>query len=107
MSYANRRRGNESLCATCGPVTTPPQEDDCSAIKTQLEQAQANKALAETKLSETEAKLTEVETKLAECEASKCPEAKVVSLGGETVFSGTSCETMTSIGGDAVVPNQP
>ena len=102
MSYANRRRGDESLCATCGPVTTPPQEDDCSAIKAQLEQAQADKALAESKLSETEAKLTEAETKLAECEASKCPEAKVISLGGETVFTGTSCDTMTGLGGDVV-----
>lgn len=99
MSYANRRRGDESLCATCGPVTTPPQEDDCSAIKTQLEQAQADKATVEAKLAETQAKLDE-------CEATKCPEATVVSLGGKTVFTGTSCDTMVGLGGDAVVPNQ-
>ena len=102
MSYANRRRGDESLCATCGPVTTPPQEDDCSAIKAQLEQAQADKVLSETKLSETEAKLAETQAKLNECEASKCPEAKVVSLGNEVVFTGTSCDTMTGLGGDVV-----
>lgn len=73
--------------------------DSCVAVKAQLAQTEADKATVETKLAETQAKLDE-------CEASKCPEAKVISLGGETVFTGTSCDTMTGLGGAVVVPNQ-
>ena len=59
----------------------PTPVDPCADVKAQLAQTQA---------------------KLDECEASKCPEAKVISLGGETVFTGTSCDTMTGLGGDVV-----
>lgn len=90
---------------------TPP--DPCAEVKAQLAQAQtdlaqaeADKAQAEADKATTEAKLAETQTKLDECEASKCPEVTVVSLGGETVFKGMSCDTMTGLGGDAVVPNQ-
>jgi len=55
---------------------------------------------------EVKAQLAETQAKLNECEASKCPEVKVISLGGETVFTGTSCDTMTGLGGTVVVPNQ-
>ena len=91
----------------------PPPTDPCAEVKAQLAQAQADKAQAETDLAQAqadkstvEAKLAETQAKLDECEASKCPEATVISLGGETVFTGTSCDTMTGLGGDAVVPNQ-
>ena len=87
----------------------PPPTDPCAEVKAQLAQAQADKAQAETDLAQAqadkstvEAKLAETQAKLDECEASKCPEAKVISLGGETVFTGTSCDTMTGIGGDVV-----
>lgn len=90
----------------------PVAADPCAEVKAQLAQAQtalaqaeADKAQAETNLATTEAKLAETQAKLDECEASKCPEATVISLGGETVFTGTSCDTMTGLGGDAVVPN--
>lgn len=90
----------------------PTVADPCAEVKAQLAQAQtdlaqaeADKAQAETNLATTEAKLAETQAKLDECEASKCPEATVISLGGETVFTGTSCDTMTGLGGDAVVPN--
>jgi len=73
--------------------------DSCAEVKAQLAQAQ-------TDLATTEAKLAETQAKLDECEASKCPEATVISLGGETVFTGTSCDTMTGLGGTVVVPNQ-
>ena len=91
----------------------PPPTDPCAEVKAQLAQAEADKAQAETDLAQAqadkstvEAKLAETQAKLDECEASKCPEATVISLGGETVFTGTSCDTMTGLGGDAVVPNQ-
>ena len=87
----------------------PPPTDPCAEVKAQLAQAEADKAQAETDLAQAqadkstvEAKLAETQAKLDECEASKCPEAKVISLGGETVFTGTSCDTMTGIGGDVV-----
>ena len=87
----------------------PPPTDPCAEVKAQLAQAQADKAQAETDLAQAqadkstvEAKLAETQAKLDECEASKCPEAKVISLGGETVFTGTSCDTMTGLGGDVV-----
>ena len=90
----------------------PPPTDPCAEVKAQLAQAEADKAQAETDLAQAqadkstvEAKLAETQAKLDECEASKCPEATVISLGGETVFTGTSCDTMTGLGGDAVVPN--
>ena len=90
----------------------PPPTDPCAEVKAQLAQAEADKAQAETDLAQAqadkstvEAKLAETQAKLDECEASKCPEAKVISLGGETVFTGTSCDTMTGLGGGAVVPN--
>lgn len=73
----------------------PTPADPCADVKAQLAQAQADKATAETKLAETQAKLDE-------CEASKCPEATVMSLGNEVVFTGTSCDTMTGLGGDVV-----
>ena len=86
---------------------------DKAQAETDLAQAQADKAQAETDLAQAqadkstvEAKLAETQAKLDACEASKCPEATVISLGGETVFTGTSCDTMTGLGGDAVVPNQ-
>ena len=72
---------------------TPP--DPCAEVKAQLAQTQ-------TDLATTEAKLAETQAKLDECEASKCPEATIISLGGETVFTGTSCDTMTGLGGDVV-----
>ena len=78
-------------------------EADKAQVETNLAQAQADKAQAETNLATTEAKLAETQAKLDECEASKCPEAKVISLGGEIVFTGNSCETMIGIGGDVVV----
>ena len=91
----------------------PPPTDPCAEVKAQLAQAEAGKAQAETDLAQAqadkstvEAKLAETQAKLDACEASKCPEATVISLGGETVFTGTSCDTMTGLGGDAVVPNQ-
>ena len=91
----------------------PPPTDPCAEVKAQLAQAEADKAQAETDLAQAqadkstvEAKLAETQAKLDACEASKCPEATVISLGGETVFTGTSCDTMTGLGGDAVVPNQ-
>lgn len=94
----------------------PPPTDPCAEVKAQLAQAETDlaqaqadkaqaetdKAQAETNLATTEAKLAETLAKLDECEASKCPEAKVISLGGETVFTGTSCETMVGLGGDVV-----
>ena len=87
----------------------PPPTDPCAEVKAQLAQAQADKAQAETDLAQAqadkstvEAKLAETQAKLDECEASKCPEATVISLGGETVFTGTSCDTMTGLGGDVV-----
>ena len=87
----------------------PPPTDPCAEVKAQLAQAEADKAQAETDLAQAqadkstvEAKLAETQAKLDECEASKCPEAKVISLGGETVFTGTSCDTMTGLGGDVV-----
>ena len=108
----------------------PPPTDPCAEVKAQLAQAEADKAQAETDLAQAqadkaqaetdlaqaqaqaqadkstvEAKLAETQAKLDECEASKCPEATVISLGGETVFTGTSCDTMTGLGGGAVVPN--
>lgn len=90
----------------------PTPADPCAEVKAQLAQAQtdlaqaeADKAQAETNLATTETKLAETQAKLDECEASKCPEATVISLGGGTVFTGTSCDTMTGLGGDAVVPN--
>jgi len=83
------------------PVTADP----CAEVKAQLAQAQTDLAQAEVDKATTEAKLAETQAKLDECEASKCPEAKVVSLGGETVFTSTSCDTMTGLGGGAVVPN--
>ena len=90
----------------------PPPTDPCAEVKAQLAQAEADKAQAETDLAQAqadkstvEAKLAETQAKLDACEASKCPEATVISLGGETVFAGTSCDTMTGLGGDAVVPN--
>lgn len=73
----------------------PTPADPCAEVKAQLAQTQADKATTEAKLAETQAKLDE-------CEASKCPEATVISLGGETVFTGTSCDTMTGLGGDVV-----
>ena len=73
----------------------PPPTDPCAEVKAQLAQAQADKSTVEAKLAETQAKLDE-------CEASKCPEATVISLGDETVFTGTSCDTMTGLGGDVV-----
>ena len=82
---------------------------DKAQAETDLAQAEADKAQAETDLAQAqadkstvEAKLAETQAKLDECEASKCPEAKVISLGGETVFTGTSCDTMTGLGGDVV-----
>ena len=91
----------------------PPPTDPCAEVKAQLAQAEADKAQAETDLAQAqadkstvEAKLAETQAKLDECEASKCPEATVISLGGETVFTGTSCDTMTGLGGAVVVPNQ-
>lgn len=87
----------------------PPPTDPCAEVKAQLAQAQtdlaqaeADKAQAETDLATTETKLAETQAKLDECEASKCPEATIISLGGETVFTGTSCDTMTGLGGDVV-----
>ena len=87
----------------------PPPTDPCAEVKAQLAQAEADKAQAETDLAQAqadkstvEAKLAETQAKLNECEASKCPEATVISLGGETVFTGTSCDTMTGLGGDVV-----
>ena len=87
----------------------PPPTDPCAEVKAQLAQAEADKAQAETDLAQAqadkstvEAKLAETQAKLDECEASKCPEATVISLGGETVFTGTSCDTMTGLGGYAV-----
>ena len=87
----------------------PPPTDPCAEVKAQLAQAQADKAQAETDLAQAqadkstvEAKLAETQAKLDACEASKCPEATVISLGGETVFTGTSCDTMTGLGGDVV-----
>ena len=87
----------------------PPPTDPCAEVKAQLAQAEADKAQAETDLAQAqadkstvEAKLAETQAKLDECEASKCPEATVISLGGETVFAGTSCDTMTGLGGDVV-----
>ena len=87
----------------------PPPTDPCAEVKAQLAQAEADKAQAETDLAQAqadkstvEAKLAETQAKLDECEASKCPEATVISLGGETVFTGTSCDTMTGLGGDVV-----
>lgn len=77
----------------------PTPADPCAYAKAQLAQAQVDKATVEAKLAETQAKLDE-------CEAAKCPEATVVSLGGKTVFTGTSCDTMVGLDGDAVVPNQ-
>lgn len=76
---------------------TPP--DPCADVKAQLEQVQADKATVE-------AKFAEAQAKLDECEAAKRPEATVMSLGNEVVFTGTSCDTMIGLGGDAVVPNQ-
>lgn len=70
--------------------------DPCAKVKVQLAQAEADKAT-------TEAKLVETQAKLDACEASKCPEATVISLGGAVVFNGTSCDTMTGIGGGVVV----
>lgn len=70
-------------------------------------ETEAALAAKEAELAKVEAKLTETQATLAECEASKCPEAKVISLGGETVFSGTSCESMTSIGGEDVATPAP
>ena len=101
----------------------PMVADPCAEVKAQLAQAEADKAQAETDLAQAqadkaqaetdlaqaqadkstvEAKLAETQAKLDECEASKCPEATVISLGGETVFTGTSCDTMTGLGGDVV-----
>ena len=101
----------------------PPPTDPCAEVKAQLAQAEADKAQAETDLAQAEAdkaqaetdlaqaqadkstveaKLAETQAKLDACEASKCPEATVISLGGETVFTGTSCDTMTGLGGDVV-----
>lgn len=82
-------------------------EADKAQVETNLAQAQTDLAQAETDLATTEAKLAETQAKLDECEAAKCPEATVMSLGNEVVFTGTSCDTMTGLGGDAVVPNQP
>ena len=78
----------------------PTPADPCADVKAQLAQAQADKATVKAKLAETQAKLDK-------CEAAKCPEATVMSLGNEVVFTGTSCDTMTGLGGDTVVPNQP
>lgn len=76
----------------------PTPADPCADAKAQLAQAQVDKATVEAKLAETQAKLDK-------CEAAKCPKATVVSLGGKTVFTGTSCDTMVGVGGNAVVPN--
>ena len=84
---------------TWGKRKTALATDSCAEVKAQLAQTQPDLATAEAKLAETQAKLNE-------CEASKCPEVTVVSLGGETVFTGTSCDTMTGLGGAVVVPNQ-
>lgn len=73
----------------------PTPVDPCAEIKAQLAQAQVDKATVE-------ANLTETQAKLDECEAAKCPEATVMSLGNEIVFTGTSCDTMIGLGGDVV-----
>lgn len=70
-------------------------------------ETEAALAAKEAALAKTETKLAETQAKLDECEAAKCPEAKVVSLGNEVVFTGTSCETMTSIGGEDVATPAP
>lgn len=70
-------------------------------------ETEAALAAKEAALAEAVAKASEAEAKLAECEASKCPEATVMSLGNEVVFTGTSCETMTSIGGEDVATPAP
>lgn len=74
----------------------PTPADPCAEVKAQLAQAL-------TDLNTAQADLTEVQSKLDACESAKCPEAKVISLGGEIVFTGNSCETMIGIGGDVVV----
>ena len=84
----------------------PTPADPCAEVKAQLAQAQTDLAQTEADKATTEAKLAETQAKLDECEAAKCPEATVVSLEGKTVFTGTSCDTMVGLGGDAVVPNQ-
>lgn len=81
----------------------PVAADPCAEVKAQLAQAQADLTQALTDLNTAQADLTEVQSKLDECEVAKCPEAKVISLGGEIVFTGNSCETMIGIGGDVVV----
>lgn len=95
----------------------PTPADPCAEVKAQLAQAETDLAQAQTDLAQTqsdltkaqadkattEAKLAETQAKLDECEAAKCPEATVMSLGNEVVFTGNSCETMVGIGGDVVV----
>jgi len=73
----------------------PTPADPCADAKAQLAHGSAGVG----------AKLAETQAKLDECEAAKCPKATVVSLGGKTVFTGTSCDTMVGVGGNAVVPN--
>ena len=83
----------------------PTPADPCAEVKAQLAQTQADLTQAQTDKATAEAKLAETQAKLDECEAAKCPEATVMSLGNEVVFTGTSCDTMAGLGGDAVVPN--
>lgn len=75
---------------------------DCAETEARLAAKHAELAEATESLAGAEAKLAEAEAKLKECKEDACPEATVVSLGGETVFTGTSCDTMTGLGGDVV-----
>lgn len=79
------------------------QESEAAAIaKAEKAKEDLNEALAElvTKQNELTAKDTEIaelKRKLEECQKDKCPEVDVVSLGDETVFSGSSCDEVVGL----------
>ena len=79
------------------------QESEATAIaKAEKAKEDLNEALAElvTKQNELTAKDTEIaelKRKLEECQKDKCPEVDVVSLGDETVFSGSSCDEVVGL----------
>lgn len=79
------------------------QESEAAAIaKAEKAKEDLNEALAElvTKQNELTTKDTEIaelKRKLEECQKDKCPEVDVVSLGDETVFSGSSCDEVVGL----------
>lgn len=79
-----------------------PTVDPCADVKAQLAQAQADLAQAQSDKAQVEAQLAETQSQLDACKSAQCPEVTVMSIGDEVVFTGTSCDTMTSLGDESV-----